>query len=163
MYNIGKIYRVDPTKIRDWLNFYGIAINPTCMRLAKNSVKRELLESLYIVERKSTTEIATILGITPRGVSYHLTKQGIPIRSKSEAAFKGNKARLSKSQLEDFYLHQGLPMEEIAKRTGLSYPTINRQIHEYGIPLRRELEGGKLQVLLSAYIKEGRTGGSQDD
>lgn len=130
--------------------------------MADKPITKELLQELYINQRLGMPEIATMLGYSYPTVRTHLIKHQIPIRSKSEAMRTVN---ISKEQLEELYLNQGLSPSQIADRLGCTEPPIRQRLVEYGIPVRSASQGclvrhhaGKIPItkalLEDLYLKQ---------
>ncbi|MFQ5855076.1 MAG: hypothetical protein ACE5LU_05470 [Anaerolineae bacterium] len=71
------------------------------------------LRALYLDQQLSLAAIAEIHGCSPGTVRNELIRKGIPLRSPIEAA-ESQRIKLSKSHLEELYLHQQMSGPEIA-------------------------------------------------
>src|SRR6266545_4477050 len=67
-------------------------------------VSKEQLSLWYYEEKKSTSEIAVLLGIDPANVIYWMNKLGVQSRNKSEALTKTWRADFSGDLEEKAYL-----------------------------------------------------------
>lgn len=102
---------------------------------------QEVLKKLYWDEKKSTTEIGRIFGISHTAVLKSLKKFGITTRSPREAALISARKRMKTIKYENLYhmyYEEKLSLAKIADRLGVAPNTVLRKMKEYGLP-RREL------------------------
>jgi len=101
----------------------------------------EALKKLYWNEKKSTTEIGRIFGISHTAVLKSLKKFGIRTRSLHEAALISAKKRMKTIKYENLYhmyYEEKLSLAKIAETLGVASNTVLRRMIEYELP-RREL------------------------
>jgi DNA-binding CsgD family transcriptional regulator len=101
------------------------------------------LHQRYIVEQKSTNEIARELGCTASAVGYQLKQAGIPRRTMRECG--ALQASISDAELREL-LERGLSMMEIVRETGISYPAIFNHAVRLGIKPPRDRDWRIRQV-----------------
>ncbi|MDI6807292.1 MAG: LAGLIDADG family homing endonuclease [Candidatus Aenigmarchaeota archaeon] len=98
----------------------------------KNSSR---LKELYLDKKLSISEIANLFDVNPRTIWYWLIKHKIPRREPSNV--KIGKLRITKEELKNLYLNDGLSAAEIGKKFGIkSTSNILIRLHKYGIPPR---------------------------
>jgi transposase len=118
-------------------------------------LKRESLERLYIIEQKSTPEIAKIYGCSPRTIQDRCRKYGIKLSPRGRT----NKW-LNKSFLQKLYVKEGKTIREIAKILSCSHETVRNRCEQFGIPLKppggRELEIDE-STLRRLYVEEEKS------
>lgn len=114
----------------------------------------ETLKRLYLKEKRSTRDIAQILGWSPTKVRYRCIKYGIKLRPNTW----NSKINLKKSVLMNLYVKENKSSKEIAEIFSCSSTTILKRFKEYDIPLRsRRVEGLTKPLLQKLYLKEGKT------
>ena len=136
---------------------------------------KETLYKLYWVERKSVTEIAKELNVSPSAVYKWMKKFNIPRRPRSEStwiAFEKKRKRrgITREILEKLYWEEGKSIIEIAKVLNIHYSTVSILLKKYDIPVRihpkmleyhHKKKQGKLNVsrdfLYRKYWEEGKT------
>lgn len=113
------------------------------MAKAKN-IKKETLINLYIVERKTISEIAEILQVTAVTVGKYMKKYDIKARDTNKERSLLFKLGLTndqfKKQLEELYLEQRMSINKIASKYAVTSVVIRRRLKEYNIPLRDHKE-----------------------
>jgi transposase len=107
--------------------------------MKKTHPPREVLERLYLIEKKSTHEMAEKLGVSQETARKWLIKEGIPIRSQSEAMTKFTKMP-TKRWLEDTYLVQEKTARQIGEELGVPTPTVYSWMKKFDIPRRDSYE-----------------------
>lgn len=96
-----------------------------------NSVLDEKkLRFLYCVEKKSSTEIAKIVGTTKRNVLKALDIIGVEKRKPNTYP------QLNEETLKELYVNQKLSTRTIAETIGCSNNLVNKRLHKFGIPIR---------------------------
>jgi transposase len=110
---------------------------------------KEELKNLYTIQRKSTTEISKLLGVSSSSVGKWLDKYKIPIRGSSESQLSPEFKEPTKRELEDLYIVQKLGQLEIAKKFKTSPQLIKRFLEKYGIKIRNLSES----MLPNGFIK----------
>ena len=71
-------------------------------------------------------------------------------------AYRSNKHFRDRADIERLYVHQGLLLEEVAARLGVSRPSLSRMMREYGIPIRPK--GTQYADLDRRIVKDDETG-----
>jgi transposase len=95
---------------------------------------RDTLYRLYVVEQKTTIEIAIIAGVrSSQTICNWLKKHGIQRRSYRDA----QRATVpTAEELRELYVNQGMSIDAIWHVLGSSESSISRLLDEYGIPKR---------------------------
>lgn len=97
-------------------------------------IDREKLYQLYIVERKTTTEMAEMFGFkSSTSISKRLKEHNIPIRSVKEAQLA---TVIDKNIIELLYIQQELSIKTISIMLNTSVMRISRALDEFSIPKR---------------------------
>lgn len=148
---IGKIVGVSSTTIRNWLRAGEIPLRVGHDAQGYNFEKpsREELERMYIKEKKSSSEIAEIIGVNSTTVVRWLKKENIPIRTMSEAEFVRhgkNIKKPSKEQLEKWYIDEMKTTVEIGNIVGVPFSTVKNWLSKYKIQKRKSRYGMKYYV-----------------
>ena len=99
-------------------------------------ITKEQLEEFYINQGLSLPKCAKALGRrSSSGILYLLRKYGIKTRKKGR--FDHRIHGITKAQLENLYVEQGLSVRECAKVLGLpSHGAISKRLSEFGIKTR---------------------------
>ncbi len=90
------------------------------------------LRRLYLDEGLGVKAIGARLGCSAPTVSNWLRQCGIPTRT---GRFRPRE--VPQAQLEQLYCDEGLSLDAIAARLGVSVGTVNNRLRAYGIPRRR--------------------------
>jgi len=98
-------------------------------------IPEDELKHLYEVLQLSSAEIAEIYGCSVGTVHNRLHQYAIPLRSPGRVPVK-----ISKQELEELYMRQGLSLRQIAKRYGCDHSTIRNKLAEYGLERRTYAE-----------------------
>jgi hypothetical protein len=94
----------------------------------------DMLRDLYVDQRKTTVEIAEVLGYaSSQTVSNKLKKFGIPLRQGRDAQLP---VEFSKALLYKLYINEELSVSLIAQRLQVSEESVRRMLVGYGIPRR---------------------------
>jgi len=105
----------------------------------KKVLERAKLYNLYWRKKKSTTEIAKLVGMSPAGVRYYLKKFGIKRRNLKEATLIARikwKKNFPIKEIKRMYYKEKLSLSKIAKIIGVGKETIRRRMIEYGLSRR---------------------------
>jgi transcriptional regulator of aromatic amino acid metabolism len=119
----------------------------------KQKFNKEILEHLYLKEKKTTREIAKMYGCSYYTVNYWCRKYGIKLRPQT-----CRRVHLDKSTLERLYAREKRPQTEVARILSCSYVTVCKRCKEYGIPLKgKRIKGITKALLNKLYILEGKS------
>ena len=95
---------------------------------------KDVLYNLYVTQRKSLQDVATILNCSSNTIRRYLCKYNIQIRCSNDV----RELKISKEQLIDLYIVQQKTLQEIAHMFGYtSHNTIYNNLIKYGIAPRR--------------------------
>lgn len=149
--DIGEIIGVSSSTIRTWLNNAEISLRVGSRALGYTFEKPtgEELKQMYVKERKSSSEIAEIIGVSSTTVVRWLKKKNIPIRTMSEAVFVRhgkNIKKPSKEQLEKWYIEEMKTTIEIGDLVGVTFTTVREWLSKYKIQKRKSKYGMKYYV-----------------
>lgn len=112
---------------------------------------RDTLYRLYVVEGKTTKEIAAIAGVrTPKSICDWMDKYGIPRRDLSEAQ---RPVQTTKEELYNLYVTQDMRIDLIGKHLGISEQRVSRLLKEYGIPINNKTRNLRKQQRPSTKIE----------
>lgn len=122
-------------------------------------LNRELLETMYLVQRMTPHEIAKATGTTHRKVDYRLTRYGIPRRRGGHKLLTD----ITPEILRELYVDQQLSSVEIADMLECSSVHVRLLMHHHGIEIRPvELRYGDgdrtpltAQVLRELHVDQG--------
>lgn len=106
------------------------------------------LRKLYLIDKKSISEISDILNIGNKCVSNNLKRYKIPIRSKKEAGKLRRKHNFTYDELYELYYEKGFSTYKIADIHNVHPSSIKYQMKILNIPRR------KGDSLKSFYIME---------
>ena len=167
---IGKELGVSEATVRKYMKRYGI---PRRSRSEANTLRwkkqrkregkvidlsKELLEKLYVQQRKSTVEIGKQLGISPSTVRDLLRKYNIPIRDLSDAIRniydKQGKKKPTREELYLLYWIKNMSVSKIAKKFYVTSSTVHRWLNKYSIPKRTCIEERKKYYMNRKKEKE---------
>jgi len=99
------------------------------------------LRHLYLEERLSQRQIATLLDCSKSTIGRKMQKCGTPARSKEEAAaFLPWSVDIPETELRRLYLEEELTQSEIGRIFGCSGTSVRRKMQEYNIPSRSNAE-----------------------
>lgn len=101
-------------------------------------ISKEQLHQWYSIEFKTTTEIATILNVSPSTISNKLKKFDIPIRNRKQAQFKNKK--INEKILFELYITQRKSVDSITKILNISETTIFKYLQKFGIKVRKNYD-----------------------
>ncbi len=145
-----------------WLKRYNIPTRTKSEAKLKDKKKpsKKKLERWYVKEKKTIYKIGNIINMSPVTVYNWLKKEEILLRTKSESMLKGRK-KLSKEELERWYIKEKKTMVELAELTGVNNVTISNWLVDYDIPIRTiKLKKEKIapkERLVYLYIKKHKT------
>lgn len=136
------------------------------MKLYKD---RDWMYRKYVVEKWSPYQIAPLCGAGRSTVYLWLRKHGIPVRTNDQANKLRAKFNLSDPRLQDeirrLYVDEQLPVEEVARRIGMSKTHARRSMEQIGIANRSNSEAQKTKrtirhkmtewLLRRMYLDEG--------
>jgi DNA-binding CsgD family transcriptional regulator len=119
-----------------------------------HKLNKETLIKLYLIEGKSTTEIARIFGRAHSTIWYKCKKYRIKLRHRGRTRIE-----LKKSVLERLYVKEKKSLTEIGEVLSCSLVTIRNRCEEYGIKLRRveRVKGLNEALLHKLYFAESKT------
>jgi transposase len=134
---LGELFGFGDSTVGRWLREYKIHVRSNSEALLKGKIKPDegQLRQWYEVEKKTTYNIAELVGVSNNTVGCWLREYKIPIKSISEAMLKGKK-KSSEKQLKQLYEVEKKSTVEIAELIGVSNSTVGCWLHDYGIPLR---------------------------
>ena len=116
-------------------------------------IQRDVLERLYVEERRSAPDIARELGVKPNVVYGRLREYGIARRTR--------RIDLPVKVLEQKYLVEKKSAAEIAKDLGVDVALVNTNLHRAGIPVRPTNNRPRIIIpkddLVRMYQNEGLT------
>jgi transcriptional regulator of aromatic amino acid metabolism len=119
----------------------------------KKKFDKEILEKLYLKEKKTTREIAQMLDCSYNTVNYWCRKYGIKLRSQT-----CRRVHFDKSTLERLYSKEEKTQIEAAEILSCSYVTVRKRCREYGIHLREKRIKGVTKALLEKlYVQENKS------
>jgi transposase len=140
-YEIGKLVGVSYSLINKWLREANIPIRNyyESRGYSFEKLSKEQLMKWYLDERKSTREIAKIVGVDSNSVRQWLKDANIKRRTLSDAQFAIYDKEIespSDEQLHKWYIDERKSTREIGELVGVTYPTVRRWLREAGIPRR---------------------------
>jgi len=147
----GEILGVSSSAIRTWLKEENILLRvgrEAHGYTFKKPSRQELID-WYIKEKKSSFEIAKIVGVEPTTVRRWLRKENISIRTMSEANFARSGKLIKKpyrEQLKKWYIDEMKTTVEIGNMVGVPFTTIRNWLKEYKIPKRKSKYGMKYYI-----------------
>ena len=119
----------------------------------KQKFDKEILERLYLKEKKTTREIAQMFGCSYNTVNYWCRKYGIKLRPQT-----CRRVHLDRSTLERLCAREKRPQTEVAEILSCSYVTVYKRCKEYGIPLKGKWIKGVTKALLKKlYVQEDKS------
>ena len=115
---------------------------------------KQQLHKKYIIDQKSTPQIAREIGCSAVNVNYWLKKYGIPIRDKFDSICRKQmslnciklrtKFEISKKLIEREFIHNRKTINQIASEIGCSWDAVRHKIVRYGFKLNPSMgDGGK--------------------
>ena len=128
---------------------------------------------LYFEEKKSTTEISKLVGMSPSGVSYYLRSNGYKPRTVGEAnklakrTFGKQRTDIDRNYVVKMYVDEKKSQHEIAKIIGLAPGAVRSLLKTRGVVFRTVQEGLDIKYPngrrgpLSANWSGGRIGAGQ--
>lgn len=117
--------------------------------MRRTEISKDVLERLYVEERRSVHDIAKGLGVKSNVVHSRLHEYGIPTRTR--------RIDISKDTLERLYLEECKSATEIAKDLGINTGVVYSRLREYGIPTRTRRIDLPVKVLEQKYVVEKKT------
>ena len=116
---------------------------------------KKTLRQLYLKEKMSLREIASMFSISYTSVRQRTIQYGIPLRPKT---WRKISLKLTKPVLQRLYVKEGKSSQKIAELFSCSYVTVLSKCKEHGIPIKnRLLQEITKEMLEKFYIKEGKT------
>jgi len=115
-------------------------------------ITEEEFRDLVLSQKKSDISIAHELGVSSLTIAHWRQRFGLPNaysnRERKPRVFRQKRSKLcvTKEQLYDLYVVQGLPQREISQRCGVNQVTVSNWLKHYGIAARPD--GGRIAVLL---------------
>ncbi|MGH3492218.1 MAG: hypothetical protein ACRDRL_08340, partial [Sciscionella sp.] len=93
------------------------------------------LHRLYVAERRSSTEIGRLLGMSDRLIRNRLAELGIPRRTRGRC-HREDRQQVDADRMTRMVLVDDLSALDISRRTGEPYGAVLRTAHELGLPVR---------------------------
>jgi transposase len=154
---IAKLLGVTDGTVGDWLRYYKIPVRSISevMLRGKQKPSEEQLRKWYEIERRSSVEIAEIIGVDRTYICNLLHDYKIPVRTVSEAMLNG-KNKPSEQQLRQWYDTEKKTAYEIAELVGVSNTSILRWLRNYKIPIRSlsEIQLGANKKLREEQLRQ---------
>jgi IS30 family transposase len=100
-------------------------------KLQKLKLPLTEIERLYVDEKMTLREIAARTGVSHQDIHHHLKALGVERRNRKTR--RRTYPRFDRETMYDLYVTQGLSMEEIGRRLGLSSITIKKELDAHGI------------------------------
>jgi len=162
-YEIGKIVGVNWATALNWLKEASIPIRQDYYEMhGYDFVKpsRDQLRKWYVDDKKSTIEIAEIVGVSWGTVSNWLKEAGVQIRNQTEAKFVQYGKEIEKppdERLRKWYINEKRSAAEISTIVDVDKTTILNWLARAGIARREVLYGYKewLQCADGHKVKSG--------
>ena len=145
---IAKIFGCSVFKVRHRCVKYGIKLRPSPVN--KISIKKSVLQKLYVKERKLLNELKGIFSCSITTILARCKEYGIPLRS---PRIEG----ITHEILQKLYVKEGKTVREIAKILGCSREVVRERCKKFGIPLRNpgtEISKIDEATLRRLYVKE---------
>jgi transposase len=138
---IAELVGVGDCTVGVWLNDYKIPKKNFSEAKLKGKQKpsEQQLRQWYETEKKTTTEIAKIVGVGNCTVGHWLNEYKIPVRNNSEAQLRG-KQKPSEEQLRQWYIVETKNSYEIGELVNVSTHTVRNWLKDYKIPIRNVSE-----------------------
>jgi transcriptional regulator with XRE-family HTH domain len=128
-----------------------------------NEITAEKLTELYHEQGLTLAQTAKAVGVSVPTVRVRMAEFGIDVRSRGGAGGR-KKIVISKEKLTELYHEQGLTLQEVADKCGVSLPTVRARMEEHGVDVRSpgRSTGSKLveldeQQLTELYHEQGLT------
>jgi len=139
----GKKFHVRPYRVKRGKALY---CSLKCSHIGRRKIKdRNIVIELY-KKGLGSTRIARKLGVNPKTIKDILNREGIKLRSWSEAQrLRWKDSPLTKEILEDLYVKKELPATQIAKKFNVTPQTVYHKLKRYGIQ-RRSVSEALLKV-----------------
>jgi transposase-like protein len=140
-YEIGELVGVSYNLINKWLREANIPIRDyyESRSYLFEKPSKERLRKWYLDERKSTGDIAKIVGVDSNSVLQWLKDANIKRRTLSDAQFAiydKEIERPSDEQLRKWYIGKKKSTREVGELVGVTYQTVQGWLREAGIPRR---------------------------
>lgn len=115
---------------------------------SKIDIPKEVLENLYVNQRKTIKEVSEKLGINPITITKNMRKHGIASRDTNAERSLLTKLNINNEQLKSMlkfkYEFQKVSINKIAREFDVSTRIIRKYLQNYGIPLRDHKESNKV-------------------
>jgi len=138
---IGKILGVCHTTVARYLKNYGFSVKKRQPSYRRASLDKDELYRMHILEEKSTSQIAEILGVDRTTVGNYLKKYGIKTTHKKLSLRKN----IDKDKLYNFYVVEKKSIGEIAKIFNVASNVIRNRLKELNIVIRPSGEAIRLK------------------
>ena len=116
---------------------------------------KKTLRHLYLKEKRSLREIASMYGISYSSVRHRSIKYGITLRPKT---WRKINSKLNKTVLQRLYVEEDKSAQKIAEILSCSPVTVLLKCKAYGIPIKtKRIQGITKEMLKKLYVKEGKT------
>jgi hypothetical protein len=138
---IAIITRADRGRIIQLLREAGIIVTPRgsgrqlTRRTTESRRLDQLMTTLYLEQRMSTTQIAELTGVPDHTVLYRLHALGVPIRTRGSND-REDRIAVSEDELAAAYVNTELSAAEAGKLLGVSGRIVLRSAHDQGLPVR---------------------------
>ncbi|MDD2666431.1 MAG: hypothetical protein PHD13_06430 [Methanocellales archaeon] len=145
-YEIGKDLGVNWATALNWLKEAGIPIRHDYYEMHGYDFEKPSTDQLrkwYVADKKSTMEVAEIVGVSFGTVSNWLKEANIPIRDQSEAKFVQYGKEIQKPAdelLRRWYIDERESTYEIAEIIGVSRSTVSHWLEGAGVQRRDDRE-----------------------
>jgi transposase len=164
---IAKEKNVSESTITNRIKGFGIRIRSKedylMLRKVKKASKEELKE-MYIDRHMGCNEIAKELGCSPAAAYRWVKGAGIQLRDASESKLKEGVKKPTKEELKQWYVVEQMSSTSIAKKVGVSNPTILQQLRDYKISIRDNSDCHRLDPSIKIdkekiinWYREGKT------
>ena len=139
-YQIGERFGISEVTVSKWIKNYNLRIrSPGERQLPHGFIKPSKLElkKLYIAEKKDCYEIAGQFGVTPTTIRSWLIRNGIKVRSNSEAKLlKVGAEKPSRDELRQLYIVERMTSYQIGERYGVTQRTVLNWMSSYDLRTR---------------------------
>jgi hypothetical protein len=137
---LSSLYKVDSGYLHRWMRKNGMKVrNRQEAGLIRRQVKLSPSElaHLYVDRRLTSAQIGEMIGVSGQAIIWHLTKNGIRKRCRSECG--RDHLRIRKPSLQEMYglyVEQKLSSTRISTMLGVSSSLVRNWLHDYKIPVR---------------------------
>jgi hypothetical protein len=111
-------------------------------------IPKEVLEDLYVMQRKTIKKISGILGINPITIAKNMKKHGISSRDVNSEKSLLTKLKINDDQLKNMlsfkYEYKKISINKISREFDVSTRIVRKYLQKYEIPLRNHKESNKV-------------------